>query len=154
MKANSPLFSLTIAVSLLSLYSANGVFADSAKSVTVEDKVLPEEKKEFVNAFPGNDAINFAAAYGDRSDRAHGTFGRFPANFETPVHTHTNDYRAIVLKGEMTNPFEGETNAEVLKPGSFWQVKAGSVHTTACVSDIPCEFYMYSDHAFDFVPSE
>ncbi len=70
----------------------------------VTDMALPEEAKEFNPAFPGNDAINFARAYGDRENREHGTFGRFPANFETPLHTHSNDYRAIVLKGEMTNP--------------------------------------------------
>ncbi len=118
----------------------------------VQNKALPVEDKKFVPAFPGNDAINFAAAYGDRSSGQHGTFGRFPANFETPPHIHTHGYSAIVVSGEMTNPFEGEKNPPVLKPGSFWSVKAGSVHTTACVSNTPCEFFMYSRRSFDFEP--
>ncbi len=123
-----------------------------AGSGGVTDKTLPEENKAFAPAFPGNDKINFATAYGDRSKHEHGTFGRFPANFETPPHVHSHDYRAIVLKGEMTNPFKGNKNPPILRPGSFWSVSGGSVHTTACVSSTPCEFFMYSAKPFDFKP--
>lgn len=125
-----------------------------AQSQTIDNTTLPVEKKEFAPAFPGNDAITFATAYGDRNKREHGTFGRFPANFETPPHTHTHDYRAIVISGEMTNPFEGQSNPPVLRPGSFWSVSAGKVHTTACISSTPCEFFMYSAKPFDFKASK
>lgn len=124
-----------------------------AHSQTIEDAALPVEAKQFTPAFSGNDAITFATAYGDRNKHEHGTFGRFPANFETPSHTHSHDYRAVVISGEMTNPFEGQKNPPILRPGSFWSVSAGSVHTTACVSSTPCEFFMYSAKPFDFKPS-
>jgi len=124
-----------------------------ADMMPVIDEALPEDEKSFSPAFPGNDAVQFADAYGDRASGEHGTFGRFPANFETPLHIHSHSYRAVVLKGEMTNPFEGEENPPVLKPGSFWSVAAETPHTTACVSDTPCEFFMYGSDSFDFVPS-
>ncbi|WP_299593172.1 DUF4437 domain-containing protein [uncultured Tateyamaria sp.] len=137
-------------VTLFIFVSAQAVAEDGK----IADSALPIEDKEFLPAFPGDDTINFARAYGNRNGHAHGTFGRFPANFVTPPHTHSHSYRAVVLSGEMTNPFKGEENPPVLKPGAFWSVAAGSIHTTACVSDTPCEFFMYSDQGFDFKPSE
>ncbi len=125
--------------------------AASPRSETT-DRVLPSQDRAFAPAFPGNDLITFAAAYGDRSTGRHGTFGRFPANFETPPHRHTHSYRAIVLKGQMTNPFEGRRDAPVMEPGSYWAVSADSLHTTACVSEVPCEFFMFGSDSFDFKP--
>ncbi|WP_109353979.1 DUF4437 domain-containing protein [Sphingorhabdus sp. EL138] len=149
---------IAIAATAICLLTASGasLLAKSVKpsEIKVTDRVIPEEQRQFDPGFPGNDAITFAVAYGDRSTGAHGTYGSFPANFETPEHTHTHDYRAIVLKGQMTNPFQGDKNAPILNPGSYWEVPAGSVHTTACVSDTPCEFYMYGDHSFDFKPTK
>lgn len=109
--------------------------------------ILPEGSRAFVNINP---AIKMAPAYGDRSVGAHGSFGQFPANFETPVHTHTGAYHGIVIKGIMTNPFDGDKNAPKMGPGSYWYVPAGAVHSTACVSDTPCEFYFHADSGFDF----
>ena len=119
---------------------------DAAKEVA-----LPAEAREFVALNP---AISMAHAYGNRGTGGHGSFGQFPANFETPLHVHTNAYHGIVIKGQMTNPFEGDQNPPVLGPGSYWYVPAMMQHATACVSDTPCEFYFYADSAFDFVPVE
>ncbi len=151
---NFTLSSLTVtSLATVTLFFSVTVQA-AADDRKIVDSALPVEEKEFLPAFPGDDTINFARAYGNRDGQSHGTFGRFPANFETPPHTHSHAYRAIVVSGEMTNPFSGEENPPILKPGSFWSVAAGSVHTTACVSDTPCEFFMFSDEGFDFKPSE
>lgn len=123
------------------------VTACSANSHT-ESKVLKEENKEFVKMFG---PVEFADAYGSREAGPHGTYGKFPAGFKTPVHTHTHSYRAIVLKGEMTNPFGGELNAPKMQPGSYWSVKAGEPHTTECISSTGCEFFMYGEQSFDFI---
>lgn len=99
-----------------------------------------------------NPAIKMAAAYGDRNTGMHGSFGRFPPNFETPNHTHTGAYHGVVVKGVMTNPFKGESKSPTMEPGSYWYVPAGVEHTTACISDVPCEFYFHADSKFDFIP--
>jgi len=134
-----------LAAAVLALFQAGVAFADDG----VASKILPEENKAFASVMG---PVNFADAYGSRETGPHGTFGQFPANFETPEHTHAHGYRAIVLKGEMTNPFAGESTAPVMKAGSYWSVKAGEKHTTACVSATPCEFFMYSEDSFDFTP--
>ncbi|MGI9296230.1 MAG: DUF4437 domain-containing protein [Pseudomonadales bacterium] len=111
--------------------------------------VLQKDNLKYHNINP---AIQMAPAYGDKSNSAHGTFGKFPAKFETPFHTHSGAYHGVVLKGVMTNPFKGQKNPPKMKPGSYWHVPANSVHSTACISDTPCEFYFHAGRGFDFKP--
>jgi len=54
----------------------------------------------------------------------------------------------------MTNPFDGEENPPEMEPGSCWAVKTYEKHTTACVSDTPCEFLMWGGEKFDFIADE
>ena len=131
--------------------SATFMVAAVAIADGVESKVLREEDKAFNPMFG---PVEFADAFGSREEGPHGTFGKFPAGFETPPHIHTHGYRAVVLKGSMTNPFEGEENPPVMEPGSYWAVEAGATHTTACVSDTPCEFLMWGAKNFDFIAEE
>lgn len=114
---------------------------------TQKEVVLPGSQLEFQNLNP---MIKMASAWGDKSKDAHGTFGKFPPDFITPFHTHTGAYHGVVIKGVMTNPFKGETNPPHMEPGSYWYVPANAIHATACVSDIPCEFYFHAKEAFDF----
>lgn len=97
-----------------------------------------------------NEAIQFGTAWGDRGAGAHGTFGKFIADFITPFHTHSAAYHGVVLEGTMTNPFEGDDDTPELGAGSYWYVPAGSIHATACVSETPCRFFFTSAGAFDF----
>ncbi len=117
----------------------------------VENTVITADTREF---FLAADPIQFAVVSGDLQAGPQGTFGLFPANFETPNHIHSHSYRAVVISGEMTNPFKGEANPPVMTAGSFWSVAAGAEHSTACVSDTPCEFFMFADEGFDFTPVE
>jgi len=99
-----------------------------------------------------NPAICMGAGFGDMSKGGHGTFRKFPANFTTPIHTHTGAYHGVVISGEMTNPFKGEANPPRMTSGSYWYVPANSVHATACVSATPCQFYFHAKSKFDFHP--
>ena len=95
--------------------------------------------------------IEFGMAYGNTFKSDHGTLGKFPANFETPVHTHSQAYHAIVIAGVMTNPMQGQKDkATEMGRGSYWFVPAGQAHSTACVSASPCQFYMHQQLPFDF----
>jgi len=111
------------------------------------ERAVPADQLDFQNINP---AVSMADAYGDRTKGAHGTFGTFPPEFITPMHTHSGAYHGVVIKGVMTNPFEGETNPPKMPPGSYWYVPANAVHATDCVSKTPCEFYFHADGAFDF----
>lgn len=107
-----------------------------------------------LNYFNLNEAIQMADAYGALAEGAHGTFGKFPANFNSGEHTHSGAYHGIVLKGTMTNPFEDKADAPELVAGSYWYVPAGMKHSTLCVSDEPCEFFFFADAEFDFLPTQ
>jgi uncharacterized protein YaiE (UPF0345 family) len=116
-----------------------------------KDMATPASKIVFNKINP---AISMGSAYGDMSKGGHGTFGKFSANFITPIHTHTGAYHGVVVSGTMTNPFKGEKNPPKMEPGSYWYVPAKSEHATACVSDTPCKFYFHANSAFDFHPVE
>jgi len=117
----------------------------------VSNNAVPADQREF---FTVSDPIQFAVATGDLQNGPQGTFGRFPGNFITPVHTHSHAYQAVVISGEMTNPFDREKNPPVMGPGSFWSVAANAEHATACVSEEPCEFFMFANEGFDFTVVE
>ncbi|MCP5072842.1 MAG: DUF4437 domain-containing protein [Rhodobacteraceae bacterium] len=134
----------TLAFALLgSAALSEGAFDPSAPSV------VPAESLSYFNL---NEAIQMADAFGALTEGAHGTFGKFPANFDSGAHSHTGAYHAVVLKGDMTNPFGDEANPPVMHAGSYWYVPAGAVHSTACVSATPCEFFFFADSGFDFHP--
>ena len=44
-----------------------------------------------------------APAYGDLAHGPHGTSIKMPAGDVSPTHTHTEDYRAVVVSGVMVN---------------------------------------------------
>ncbi|NKB58355.1 MAG: DUF4437 domain-containing protein [Alphaproteobacteria bacterium] len=119
---------------------------DPAKEITT-----PAAKVVFNKINP---AISMGGAYGDKSKGGHGTFGKFPANFITPFHTHSGAYHGVVISGTMTNPFKGEQNPPELKAGSYWYVPDNAEHATACVSEEPCLFYFHANRAFDFHPTK
>jgi quercetin dioxygenase-like cupin family protein len=138
----TPLAALFCMMSLASIAQAESA---------VENKIVPEDQRAF---FTVSDPIQFAVVTGDLQKGPQGTFGRFPGDFITPMHTHSHAYEAIVISGRMTNPFDGEENPPVMGPGSFWSVAAGAEHATACVSEEPCEFFMFASDGFDFEVAE
>lgn len=130
---------------------ATGSALAGSKFDPTKDVALPKAQLKYVDINP---AIQMADAYGDMSAGAHGTFAKFPPNFDSGIHTHSGAYHGIVVKGVMTNPFKGETDPPKLEAGSYWYVPANSVHSTACVSDAPCEFFFFAESKFDFLPLE
>lgn len=140
---------LAVLVSVMTLAAGLAQAEDGTSGSTVP-VATPSAEIDYQNI---NEAIQMGAGFGDMTAGAHGTFGKFPDNFITPVHTHTAAYHGIVLAGTMTNPFgkDGEdANPPQMGTGSYWYVPAGMPHATACVSDEPCQFYFHSAGAFDF----
>lgn len=147
-KLAGPKIALVALAGALALASAPFIAANAQSTTdTTKEVALPGWQMKFENINP---AIKMSTVYGDRANGAHGTFGTFPPNFVTPFHTHTAAYNGVVVKGVMTNPFQGQDAPPTLEPGSFWHVPAGSPHATACVSNVPCEFYFHAGAGFDF----
>lgn len=98
-----------------------------------------------VNPMTGIKASN---VWGDMKTGAHGALFKFDPGFVSPVHTHTYDYYAIVIKGELENFQPGQEPVK-LAPGSYWYQRGKEAHTTACVSSEPCEIFIVQSEKFD-----
>jgi len=92
--------------------------------------------------------IQVANVWGDVTKGAHGAFFRFDPGFVSKLHTHTYDYYAVVIKGQLENYQPGQKQ-EKLGPGSYWYQRGKEAHTTACVSKQPCEIYIVQQNKFD-----
>lgn len=92
--------------------------------------------------------IEAADAYGDMAAGQHGTFFKFTPGFVSPVHTHTYDYYAVVIEGEMEN-FEVGVKPIKMGPGSYWYQRGKKAHTTSCVSKEPCLAFIVQSQKFD-----
>lgn len=92
-------------------------------------------------------------AYGDLQQGRHGTFIRMPFGFVSPVHTHTEDYYGVVIKGVGANQKPG---GEVipLAAGSYWFQKGEEPHVTQCLSKTDCLFFIVQPGKFDYVPTK
>ncbi len=144
-----PLRFPALAVALAGAVTATSAMAQDAAFDAAAPVAKPSSE---VTYEPVNEAIQFGTAWGDRATGAHGTFGTFIANFQTPFHTHSQSYHGVVLEGVMTNPFKDvdADNPAQLEVGSYWYVPADSIHATACVSDTPCRFFFTAEGPFNF----
>jgi hypothetical protein len=101
----------------------------------------------------GTGELYAAAAYGDLSRAAHGTFIKMPAGFVSDVHTHSEDYYGVVISGVGVN-VQGTKNDVALPVGSYWLQKGGEPHVTKCISPNECIFFISQPGKFDYVPHQ
>jgi len=93
-----------------------------------------------------------ADVWGDHTTGAFGGFTKFPAGFQTPVHSHTNEYKIVVVSGTFLQAPEGKPVVR-LGPGSYLMQPAGSYrHTTGCDKASDCVVFIQSDGKFDLIP--
>jgi quercetin dioxygenase-like cupin family protein len=74
-----------------------------------------------------------------------------------PMHSHTNDYQAVVIQGTMKHWAKGESesNAPALGPGSWWYQPGGRVHTDACMEErAECVLYVHTTGTLDTIPDK
>ena len=96
----------------------------------------------------GVGAITGVDAYGDAVTGKHGTFMKFTPGFVSYLHTHTYDYYAVVIKGEMEN-YEVGVKPIKMSPGSYWYQQGKKAHTTVCLSKEPCLAFVVQSQKFD-----
>lgn len=92
-------------------------------------------------------------AYGNLGAGRHGTFVRMPAGFVSAVHTHTEDYYAVVIEGVGANGLPGEKDLP-LPAGSYWFQRGEEAHVTKCLSKTDCLFFINQPGKFDYVNSD
>jgi quercetin dioxygenase-like cupin family protein len=82
------------------------------------------------------EAGGYAVLSGDPNEGASQMLFRYPRG-EFPVHTHSADYQAVVIKGQAKHWAEGKSSAEAasLGPGSYWSQPARQKHGDSCLSE-------------------
>jgi len=116
---------------------------------------IPADEISFIQTGVKTDKGHLQAgpAYGDLQNGRHGTFVRMPAGFKSPVHTHTEDYFAVVVEGVGSNhPVNAE--AVPLPKGSYWFQRGEEAHVTKCLSETDCLFFIVQPGKFDYVIDE
>jgi hypothetical protein len=69
------------------------------------------------------------------------------------VHTHTEDYYAVVLKGVGANGPPNQKDVP-LSVGSYWFQRGEEAHVTKCLSKTDCLFFSIQPGKFDYVPAK
>ena len=100
---------------------------------------------------PGVKTVDF---WGDHTKGAFGGLTKFPAGFQAPLHTHTQDLKIVIISGTFIHTPEGKP-AVRLGPGSYLMQPGGNYrHSTACDQASECVFFLEAKGAFDLKPVE
>jgi len=93
--------------------------------------------------------LQAAAAYGDLSHGPHGTFIKMPPGYVSKIHTHSEDYWAVVVSGVLVNKKPDSPDVP-LPAGSYYFQKGGEPHVTKCLSPDGCIFFASQNGKFDY----
>jgi hypothetical protein len=121
----------------------------SASAKTAGDVMIPVQRIPWAVEAPGQPQ-RLGALWGNRSTGPAGTLLKVPGGFVAPVHTHTADYRAVVIEGIWKHWPEGASKDDVvaLRPGSYWTQEARKWHADACVSKAPCTILLINTEPY------
>ena len=126
---------LLLVVAGLSLVPASGLFAGqaekAAKPAAAKKAVLRAASEMKWVDIPDAKGAQQAVVWGNAQKGAHGSFAKFAAGTELPLHTHTAGSRSVVISGTMLEGLEGQKPKE-LGPGSYFFIPGEMKHTTAC----------------------
>jgi anti-sigma factor ChrR (cupin superfamily) len=127
----------------------------SGKSAGSQPVAVAAADIKWVDLDPkGAPGVKIADMWGDHTKGAFGAFVKFPAGFATPMHTHTNAFKIVVMSGTFLQTPEGKTEIR-LGPGSYLAQPGGSYkHTTACDKGSDCVFFTQANGKFDLLPVE
>jgi quercetin dioxygenase-like cupin family protein len=103
----------------------------------------------------GAPGVMIADIWGDHTKGAFGAMVKFPAGFVTPMHTHTNAFRIVVVSGTFLQTPEGKSEVR-LGPGAYVYQPGGDgyKHVTGCDKASECVFLTQSTGKFDLLPVE
>ena len=116
---------------------------------------MPAGDLKWVDLDPtGAPGVKITDLWGDHTKGAFGAMVKFPAGFTTPMHTHTNAFRIVVVSGTFLQTPEGKSEVR-LGPGSYLFQPGGSYkHVTGCDKASDCVFLTQATGKFDLIPVE
>jgi quercetin dioxygenase-like cupin family protein len=133
----------------LCLTAFAAILVTPSSVLAFENTYMPAEKIPYAVETPGQPQ-RLGPLWGIRAKGPAGTLLKVPAGFRAPVHAHTADYRAVVIKGRWTHwvPETSEGKGIELLPGAYWTQKADQMHADACVSDTECVILLINEDPY------
>jgi beta-alanine degradation protein BauB len=109
---------------------------------------LPFDAVTFTGGVPGMRGPRLAYVWGNPAQGPHGFFVRLPGMWENNFHIHPHSYHAVVLQGTAANNYPGQRNEIRLTRGGYFATLGGVNHSTRCLSQEDCIFYVQMDGPF------
>lgn len=115
---------------------------------------MPAADLKWADLDPGFPGIKIVDVWGDHTKSGYGAFLRFPAGFLSPLHTHTDSIKIVVISGTYTQAPEGKATMR-LGPGSYaFQPGGDYKHISGCDRASECLLFIESTGKFDLIPVE
>ncbi len=146
--------SFLLAMTVLAQASGEAKAAPKAKAGAGAHKAvfMPAGDLKWIEIDPATPGAQMADVWGDHTKGAFGAFVKFPGGFTTPLHTHTNDMKVVVVSGTWIHGPEGKPEVR-MEPGSYFMQPGGNYrHTTACDQASECVSFIQSTGKFDLKP--
>ena len=146
---------LTLGAAMVAVLSIGSVAAaKAAEKSSAPQIVLPSDLK-YAPATPlGEKGPQSAVLWGDPVKGPVGIVLRVPAGFDSGVHTHTADYRGVILQGSVTATENDDPKAPGLPTGTYYLQPGKAPHNNACVSAVDCLIYIeFTNGGIDFIPA-
>ena len=109
----------------------------------------------FAPLMKGSPLPAIAAIEGNPTAGAFMGYLKLPGGFESPPHTHSNDYWAVLIQGKMTHwAADGgsEQAAKQLGVGDLTHMPAHVAHVSKCFPGEDCVLVLMEKGKFDFIP--
>ena len=147
--------SFVLAAAVLAQGAGEAKAKSASKAKGAEPIVMPAGDLKWTDLDPtGAPGVKIADVWGDHAKGAFGAFVKFPAGFATPLHTHTNAFKIVIVSGTFVQVPEGKPEFR-LGPGSYLMQPGGNYrHSTACDKASECVFFIQSTGKFDLIPVE
>ncbi len=120
-------------------------------------QIVPPEAAKWLPMIPemGNKGPAFSIVFGKPGviGQPFGGMFRVPAGGESPLHTHTSDYWAVMVSGIESARERVEDAPVKIVPGATWFQSAKVPHINKCMGPEECVFFVYYPNGMDYIPT-
>ena len=106
---------------------------------------------EWVDVPDAPPGVQVANVTSDVTKGAYAAFVKLPAGMMHPLHTHTNEAKAVLISGTFSVTPEGGVEKR-LGPGSYFSIPGGQKHLSGCLAGAPCVIFQTGTAKFDMKP--
>ena len=146
---------LKIVLLVASLASTVPLSAHADRKMAAKPVIKPAADLKWTPLVPelGDKGPQLSVVFGDLKKGPVGLLLKQPAGARPGPHTHTSDYWAVVVTGQLQDFEPGMgASAKKLPTGSWWMQPGKAAHDNHCFEGSECILFAYFPKGFDFAP--